>query len=95
MSSSPVNLVLLRFSQKIQYIKTRAHKNGRLEQERVTPIEAHCLGKIIELLLKIEYLVTCRSKAAGTSTSKLGYHLQTESLTSLSAQNLFADRQMR
>ena len=31
----------------------------------------------------------CKSKAAGTSTSKLGYgnHLQTESLT----QNLFAD----
>ena len=33
----------------------------------------------------------CKSKAAGTSTSKLGHHLQTESLTSLSAQNLFAD----
>ena len=44
-----------------------------------------------KLLLKIEYLVTCKSKATGTSTSKLGYHLQTESLTSLSAQNLFAD----
>jgi len=27
----------------------RAHKNGRLEQEHVTPIEAHSLGKIIEL----------------------------------------------
>ena len=26
-----------------------------------------------------------------TSTSKLGYHLQAKSLTSLSAQNLFAD----
>ena len=26
----------------------------------------------------------------GTSTSKLGYHLKTKSLTSLSAQNLFA-----
>ena len=33
----------------------------------------------------------CKSKAAGTSTSKLGCHLQTKSLASLSAQNLFAD----
>ena len=33
----------------------------------------------------------CKSRAAGTSTSKLGYHLQTKSLTSLSAQNFFAD----
>ena len=31
------------------------HKNGRLEEERVTPIEAHSLVKIIELLLKIEH----------------------------------------
>ena len=69
----------------------RAHKNGRLEEERVTPIEAHSPGKIIELLLKIEHLVTCKSRAADTSTSKLGYHLETKSLTSLSAQNLFAD----
>ena len=43
------------------------------------------------MLLKIEHLVTCKSKAAGTSTSKLRYHLQTKSLTSLSAHNLFAD----
>ena len=27
---------------------SRAHKNGRLEQEHVTPIEAHSQGKIIE-----------------------------------------------
>ena len=33
----------------------------------------------------------CKSRAAGTSASKLGYHLKTKSLTSLSAQNLFAD----
>ena len=26
----------------------RAHKNGRLEEERVTPIEARSPGKIIE-----------------------------------------------
>ena len=26
----------------------RAHKNGRLEEERVNPIEARSLGKIIE-----------------------------------------------
>ena len=48
----------------------------------------HSPGKIIELLLKIEYLVTCKSKATGTSTSKLGYHFQTESLTFLSAQTI-------
>ena len=29
-------------------IQSRAHKNGRLEEERVTPIEAHSLVKIIE-----------------------------------------------
>ena len=33
----------------------------------------------------------CKSKAVGTSTSKLGHHLQTKSLTFLSAQNFFAD----
>ena len=27
---------------------SRAHKNGRLEEERVTPIEAHSPVKIIE-----------------------------------------------
>ena len=27
---------------------SRAHKNGRLEEERVTPIKAHSLAKIIE-----------------------------------------------
>ena len=31
-----------------QSIKSRAHKNGRLEEERVTPIEARSLVKIIE-----------------------------------------------
>ena len=35
----------------------RVHKNGRLEQERVTPIEAHSPVKIIEL--KIEHPFTC------------------------------------
>ena len=29
-------------------VAPRAHKNGRLEKERVTPIEAHSPGKIIE-----------------------------------------------
>ena len=61
-------------------------KNRRLEEERVTPIEARSPVKIIELLLKIEHLVTSKSRAVGNS--KLGYHLQTESL---SAQNYFAD----
>ena len=41
--------------------------------------------------MKIEHLVTCKSRATGTSTSKLGYHLQTKSLTSLNVQNPFAD----
>ena len=36
------------------HVIPRAHKNGQLE-ERVTPIEAHSPGKIIELLLKIEH----------------------------------------
>ena len=57
----------------------------------VTPIEARSPSKIIELLLKIEQLLTCKSKATGTSTSKLGYHLQMKSLTFLSVKNLFAD----
>ena len=39
----------------IIYVETRAHKNGQLEQEHVTPIEACSPGKIIELLLKIEH----------------------------------------
>ena len=39
--------------------QTRAHKNRRLEQERVTPIEACSPGKIIELLLKIKHPVMC------------------------------------
>ena len=29
-------------------LRTRAHKNGRLEEECVTPIEAHSLGEIFE-----------------------------------------------
>ena len=29
-------------------VEARAHKNGRLEEERETPIEARSLGKIIE-----------------------------------------------
>ena len=33
----------------VQYVcMARAHKNGRLEEERVTPIEARSPGKIIE-----------------------------------------------
>ena len=36
---------------------TRVHKNGWLEQERVTSNNACSLGKIIELLLKIEHMV--------------------------------------
>ena len=36
-------------------LASRAHKNGRLEEERVTPIEAYSPVKIIELLLKIEH----------------------------------------
>ena len=39
------------------FFLSRAHKNGWLEQKRVTPIEAHSPGKIIELLLKKEYPV--------------------------------------
>ena len=31
------------------YTVTRVHKNGQLEEERVTPIEARSPGKIIEL----------------------------------------------
>ena len=31
---------------------SRAHKNGRLEEERVTPIEACSQGEIIELYQK-------------------------------------------
>ena len=31
-----------------QCITARAHTNGRLEEERVTPIEARSPGKIIE-----------------------------------------------
>ena len=34
---------------------SRAHKNGRLEWERVTLIEARTLVKIIEVLLEIEH----------------------------------------
>ena len=33
-----------------------SNNNGRLERERVTPIEARSLGKISDLLLKIEHL---------------------------------------
>ena len=29
-------------------VASRAHKNGQLEEERVTPIEARSLAKIIE-----------------------------------------------
>ena len=39
------------------YLKPRVHKNGRLEEECVTPIEARSPVKIIELLLKIEHPV--------------------------------------
>ena len=35
--------------QSLIWVLTRAHKNGRLEEEHVTPIEARSLVKIIEL----------------------------------------------
>jgi len=40
------------------YVVSRVLKNGQLEQERVTQIEARSLGEIIE----IEHPVTCCSK---------------------------------
>ena len=44
----------------VHYSSPRAHKNGRLEEEHVTPIEARSPGKIIEpYILKIEHPVTC------------------------------------
>ena len=44
--------------------QARAHRNGWFEYKRVTPIEACSQVKVIELLLKTEYSVTCLATMA-------------------------------
>ena len=45
---SPLSREQVRSSSTVPWVSARAHKNGRLEEERVTPIEACSPVKIIE-----------------------------------------------